>query len=136
MSHDFDWNSSYSVGHPLLDEQHRLLFRLCKQASDCADGRLGSENFHEVLNDLAKFALTHIQSEEAVLKKCNYAGLEAQEQEHHEFLVKIMDFADLAMVSTVDRVAFADYAWAWWRNHVSVSDMQFRSAVMQLGRSI
>ena len=134
MHQDFEWNNSYSVGHKVLDKQHQQLLRLCKRARDCAtDNR---EGFNEVLNDLAQFALSHFQSEESVLKECNYAGLQAQEQEHHEFMVKIMDFLSEAMTKKVDKVAFADYAWTWWKSHVLISDMQYRSVILAKGQRI
>jgi hemerythrin len=111
MQREFEWNAAFSVGHELLDKQHQQLLGLCKQARDCANDN--REGFHKVLNDLAQFAMLHFQSEESVLKECKYAGLEAQEKEHVDFMVKIMDFLSDAMARNEDRVAFADFAWLW-----------------------
>ena len=134
MPQDFEWKSSYSVGHIVLDRQHQQLFRLCKQASECAAGNSG--DFTVVLNDLVRFAIAHFDTEEAFLKSCNYAELEAQENDHHDFMVKIMDFCNESMASKVDKVAFAAFAWAWWKSRVLISDMQYRSTVLKLRVSI
>jgi hemerythrin-like metal-binding protein len=126
---DFYWKPHYSVGHKELDLQHQQLFRLCKRASDCASGKLENEDFHEVINDLAGFALKHIEYEESLLSKCNYSLFAEQEKDHYDFLVKIMDYVDAAMNRTVSKNDIADYVWRWWYGHVLVSDMKYKDTI-------
>jgi hemerythrin len=134
MFPEFEWNNEYSVGHPLLDKQHRKLLSLCNQARDCANDDRG--DFHKVLNDIAHYGFSHFESEESVLKECNFAGLEGHEIDHQDFMMRIMDFLSESMAKKVDKEAFADFALAWWKNHVLISDMEYRSAVLKISSPI
>lgn len=133
MEHAFARQSSYSVGHRMLDQQHRELFRLCKQATDCARGNLPAAAFTTIINDPVQRALKHIDNEESVLLKCGYSQLDEHKEDHLRFVKTITDLMYAAMYGTADKSAVADYVLDWWKSHVLDSDMKFRDAVLTLG---
>jgi len=120
------------VGHVDLDRQHRQLFQLCERASECADADAElDESFHAVINDLMQYAMTHFEYEESVLAQCHYPELDAQKSSHLEFIAKMTAFIEAAMNDQLEKSKVADFVLKWLIVHVLVSDMKYRSAVMQ-----
>jgi hemerythrin-like metal-binding protein len=133
MQQTFEWKTSYSVGHNVLDEQHRQMLDMCKRANGCAKGRRADDDFHEVLNDLAEFSRAHFEYEESILMANNIPLLEDQVIDHNDALMKVMDFIRDSLAGSVDKVALADYLQEWWSHHVLISDMKYRSALLEVG---
>jgi hemerythrin len=103
---------------------------LCKRAHACAKGNRTDEDFHEVLNDLAEFARTHFEYEESILMACAIPLLEDQVKEHNDAMMKIMNFLHDSITGSVDKAALADDLQEWWSHHVLISDMKYRSALL------
>jgi hemerythrin len=133
MQKTFKWKTSYSVGHDVLDEQHRQMLDMCKRANGCAKGRRADDDFHEVLNDLAEFARAHFEYEESILMAHATPLLEDQVKDHNDATTKIMIFLHDSLAGVVDKMALADYLLEWWSHHVLISDMEYRSALLKVG---
>jgi hemerythrin len=136
MQQNFKWKSSYSVGHRVLDEQHRQMLNMCKRANACAKGKRADEDFHEVLNDLAEFARAHFEYEESILMACAIPLLEDQVKDHNAALKKVMIFLHDSLTGSADKLALADYLREWWSHHVLISDMKYRSALLDVSLSL
>jgi hemerythrin len=132
MRQIFEWKTAYSVGHTVLDEQHRQMLDMCKRANACAKRKRADEDFHEVLNDLAEFARAHFEYEESILMACNTPVLKEQVNDHNDGMKQIMMFLHDSFTGSVNKVALADYLQEWWRHHVLISDMKYRSALLNV----
>lgn len=64
------WRPEYSVGHPLLDSQHRHLLELCDEleAQLTASASAATDDaFHELLDCITCATEEHFRTEEALL---------------------------------------------------------------------
>ena len=125
------WNPSYSVGHPVLDEQHMRLLALVGQIAACAedDSLEGTNQFHVILGELSVYAMTHFHTEEQLLSQCNYALLKEQRAEHQRYKVGLGDFHLSALSGVVDKVGLKQYLSDWWLHHILESDMRYKDAL-------
>lgn len=82
----FHWNPKYSVGHPLIDEQHRRLFDLLDQLHSAMKSQRGAEAIDETLLELLHYTEVHFAAEERLMREMDYAELERHCQEH-QFLI-------------------------------------------------
>ncbi len=123
------WDESYSVGHVVLDNQHKKLLRACNELALCADEDSPSSNaeFHEILNDLSKYAREHFTTEEQILKDIEYPGLEAQVEEHFQYIEQLTRILTQATMGLLDKKGTLRFLLAWWKEHVLESDMQYKS---------
>jgi hemerythrin len=126
-----DWKREYSVGHPILDEQHRGFFVLCKQAEACRKDRTheGRQRFHGLLNELVIYANRHFVTEENMLALHEYPWLEQHKAEHEVYHEKLTDFVLQATFGELDRDGLFDYLTEWWTRHILESDMKYRDYV-------
>lgn len=122
-----DWAPGFSVGHELLDRQHRELLRICRLAEMSIDdeSEAGTELFHVVLNDLCRYAEIHFATEEALLEKVGYPNLEEQRAEHLNYMDELSDFLFKATQGHTDRIALGQFLTGWWLHHILDSDMRY-----------
>ncbi|MBA2961152.1 MULTISPECIES: bacteriohemerythrin [Ramlibacter] len=75
------WNPRYSLGNPLLDRQHILLFELTRSfAADVA--QMSHETLAAAYGDILGLAQRHCAAEEQMLLVNGYEWLEQHRQEH------------------------------------------------------
>lgn len=121
------WKSSYESGHPLIDQQHKELFRLGNQlitASLSHDTQRG--DFLRLANELIDHIAQHFKDEEAILADIGYADLEQHHRAHNGLLVraqKLRDQAESGTASTRDVIHFL--ANNVVKQHMIKSDMAF-----------
>lgn len=128
-----NWHQEFSVGHALLDEQHKGFFSLCRKAEACQHDRTreGIERFHELLNELVNYANRHFAIEEKVLASCRYPNLEAHRLEHEIYREKLTDFVIRATFGELDSDGLLGYIADWWQQHILQSDMKYRSYMLE-----
>jgi len=127
-----EWCSDYSVGHNLMDAQHRKLLQLCADAEALigqVDDIDASERFHSLLNEISVYAQVHFATEEGMLKRIGYAGLTDQEASHCAYLEHMTDILLRTMRGEQDAVAVYQFLTGWWLNHILVEDMQYKPHV-------
>ncbi len=121
------WKSSYESGHPLIDQQHKELFRLGNQliaASLSQDTR--REDFLRLATDLIDHIAQHFEDEEAILADIGYAELEPHRRAHNGLLLraqKLRDQAENGTASTRDVIHFL--ANNVVKQHMIKADMAF-----------
>jgi hemerythrin len=121
------WDPSFSVGHPVLDSQHKELLLLCKHAAECMEDTTleGVEHFHALLNDLAVYAKKHFRTEEKILSQINCPLLDEQKAEHEEYEIWLSETLLSAMDGSADKAAVHQFLSTWWMRHILESDMRY-----------
>ena len=76
------WGEDLSVGHALLDEQHRALFDLMGEAQDLWRRGENVARFCPLLSRLSKLLEKHFPEEERLLAERQYPKLPAHAAEH------------------------------------------------------
>lgn len=135
MAASFKWKPSYSVGHPVLDQQHQGFFILCQQAVnslELADSAEGIEQFHGLLHALAEYARQHFRTEERLLRAVSFPGLDAHIAEHHRYEEHLTDLLMSAVVGEPDPRGLLEFAAGWCRTHIMTTDADYREYVQGL----
>ena len=122
-----EWDESYSVGHPLLDQQHRQLLVLFGELVSCPEGDHAS--FHKILNDVSDACDAHFAAEEAVLRDYGYTDYERHRGEHERCRANMTEILFAATMGFLDRPSLRRFLSEWWQSHVMTSDMAYRPTV-------
>lgn len=125
-----EWHSALSVGHSLLDAQHRRLLRAYAEFVGGADDASlpTSGEFHERFNDLVDVLLDHFRTEEDVLARAEFPQLPEHRQLHSAMIEDVSEILLASARGVVDsRVAAARVA-TWIGNHMA-EDLKYRAFV-------
>jgi diguanylate cyclase (GGDEF)-like protein/hemerythrin-like metal-binding protein len=132
------WKSSYESGHPLIDQQHKELFRLGNQlitASLSQDTQ--REEFLSLATELIDHVAQHFKDEEAILADIGYAELEQHHRAHSGLLArakKLRDQAETGTTTTRDVIHFL--ANNVVKQHMVKADMAFFPQLTRLSAPV
>jgi hemerythrin-like metal-binding protein len=81
MKH-YEWREDYSVGHELLDDDHKKLFALIDRMRRIVQSYGTRGEVERVLNELYEYTDYHFQHEEEFLKQVDFPAFEAHKKRH------------------------------------------------------
>ncbi|MGB0748254.1 MAG: bacteriohemerythrin, partial [Magnetospiraceae bacterium] len=129
-----EWTESLSTGVEALDAEHRSLIDTVNLLNaKLADPDTPSDQFSEVLEQLAHYGETHFPDEEATMAAAHYPGLETHKQLHRNFVSEVAS-AQTAFDAGADKAAIADlgvFLNGWVAQHLKREDVTFRPYVME-----
>lgn len=130
MPNRVQWNPGYSVGHDVLDRQHRAILAQCNALADCiADaGPQGDQQFQTLFDALMAQASEHFCTEAALLAQYAYPEMEAlhNEQDEFDYLAQ-----DIVTAKNFDAVELQRFLALWWLGHIVGSGKKYRAVLAQ-----
>lgn len=85
----FEWSENFSVGIPLIDEQHKKLFSIGEKLHNMITEYSGDDFYDkiiELISQMKDYTIFHFNEEEKLLETCGYEGLEEHKIEHSNFI--------------------------------------------------
>ncbi|MDR0597259.1 MAG: bacteriohemerythrin [Treponema sp.] len=137
MKHDVfvEWDDRYSVGIPLIDDQHKELIRLTNDLYEsCLAGEDAARvNFMAAVKGTVDYVKYHFGVEEKLLQNVNYPELTEHKREHEAFVRHILDevqnFQDgKKFVPNV----FVRYLRDWILSHIAVADRKYAAFILAM----
>ena len=126
------WKDEYSVGIGELDDQHKSLFNLLDKLS-AAIGDKDKLSLSYIVTSLEVYVVFHFTSEEHLLAKYGYPGLDKQEKEHTEFKARVAKYK--AEMSTGDKLKLAgeirQYLHDWLVGHIISLDKKYAPFLLE-----
>lgn len=92
----FTFTDKYKTDIQLVDDEHRRLFEIIKEANDLIFEELLHDKYDkiiELLSELKDYTEFHFSDEEKLMEKIGYPGLEAQQRAHAAFIEKLVNIA-------------------------------------------
>lgn len=86
------WKEEYSIGVPLIDEQHKELFRIGNKAYELLKNDLYIDKYDKIINiisELKDYTAYHFKAEEKYMLSISYKKYFTQKVNHDEFIKKI-----------------------------------------------
>lgn len=121
-----EWKAEYETGVEEIDLQHRYFMSLINRLSAELDSCEDANYRRRLLDELAKYAVFHFTSEENMMFKFGYAGLERQRLLHLE----LIDQLSWRMQSTAYDDLFA-FLVSWFVHHTVEEDHDIGDFVRQ-----
>ena len=84
-----EWTEKLAVGHAVIDEQHRELFRRFDKLIEACRQASGKERIEELLCFLDSYVVIHFREEERLMELCAYPGLDEQKSQHLYFIGRL-----------------------------------------------
>lgn len=123
-----EWDSSFSVGVRILDEQHKKIIEIINELLTHSEADVRSETISDLLYKLTQYAHDHFITEEHILSQFGYPDIETQKKDHKAYRIKIVNFC----METVDHKIsvpeeLKEYILTWWKSHILVDDMAYKT---------
>jgi hemerythrin len=131
------WDDRYSVGIPLIDDQHKRLIELTNTLYDaCREGTKSAEaNFKEAVRGTVDYVKYHFAAEEKLLEKVRYPDFAVHKKEHESFVMKVLvDVRNFGEGKKFVPNIFVRYLKDWILAHIAVEDRKYADYILDLKR--
>ena len=123
----FAFTSKYHVGIGFVDDEHKRLFEIIKEANDVMHNDFLYDKFDQinnVLGELVEYTKVHFADEEDYMEKINYEGLEDQKRAHSMFVEKIenINLDDVDDNQDEYLTEILNFLLDWLVNHILKAD--------------
>ena len=116
------WTQDLSVNIVRIDTEHKQLVAMLGELEEAIGLGKGEEQLQEIVSKMSDYAKVHFQTEEKLMAKHSFPGLDDHVSEHEDFAVKVMDLVfepDSEHSSPESVLAFLK---DWLVNHISGTD--------------
>jgi hemerythrin len=132
------WDDKYSVGIPLIDEQHKELIRLTNELYEsCLAGEDAARaNFMEAVKGTVDYVKYHFGVEEKLLQNAKYPELAEHKKEHEAFVRHILnEVQSFQEGKKFVPNEFVRYLRDWILSHIAVADRRYATYILGLKKT-
>lgn len=83
-----EWSDQISIGHPILDQDHRILLELVNQIANPENSN-DRTTIRFVIDELVNYAYFHFNREEQIMAAAGYPGLDRHRKIHERMMVEV-----------------------------------------------
>lgn len=121
------WTDAFSVGVPLMDEQHKRLIEMINALADASEAVC----VFDIIMRMYSYADEHFLAEEALMRRHDYGGRDEHIAAHRNFRSKATDLADRDYTQGVARREVFSYLREWLSEHILKVDMAYKGCFSQ-----
>ncbi|MDR0877519.1 MAG: bacteriohemerythrin [Treponema sp.] len=129
------WDSRYSVGIPLIDDQHKELIRLTNELYECCllNDTAAKAAFMLTIKHTVTYVKYHFSAEEKLMQNIQFPGLAEHKKEHDAFVVQVLKEAK-SFESGKQFVPnqFVHFLKDWTLSHIGVMDKKYAEYIRSL----
>ncbi|NLL71784.1 MAG: hemerythrin family protein [Epulopiscium sp.] len=137
------WKEKYKVGVPLIDEQHKELFKRLSEFIQVVQSKIPweekLESVRETMLFMKEYVIIHFEAEEAYQEKIKYPGIERHREVHAAFKEEVNSYVTLFEqkgLSEEKAQEFSAKLMTWLIMHVCQMDQKIGEYVENKGGEI
>jgi hemerythrin len=122
------WDPSLAVGHPVIDEQHQVLFQRVALLLEAMHASRGKDEVGRLMAFLEEYVETHFRAEERLMFTHGYPERLAHAAQHAGFVETFLGLKSALArggPSTALAVGVNHAVCGWLRAHIGRSDREF-----------
>jgi len=130
-----NWKDEYILGIDIIDEQHKELFRIARDAQALLKNDFYTDKYDHVvklIEELKTYAVFHFQTEEEYMMKIGYKKLFSHKVIHTDFVEKVKKINLEAMDENQEEYlsSIIMFVVDWIEQHILGTDKQIVSQII------
>lgn len=129
------WHDQYLIGQPLIDDEHKMLFRLINNFHTHWVEKRHRGDIARVLSQLIQYGELHFQDEERIMAREGYPELDSHRKIHEKLVEEIFRLnEELADQSHLLERDITKFLKQWLVDHIVHNDYEFRNFLQRKRR--
>ena len=121
-----NWQKSYAIGIPKIDEHHQHLFVLLNEFFKNILSKSSYADLESLFKELVDYVAYHFTEEERLMKNNSFPGLEMHREEHGKFAKRVLALTnDYHAKKDFIFLETATFIFNWIQSHILKSDAEF-----------
>jgi hemerythrin len=132
----FDWDDRFVVNVAEIDQQHRrhAAIERTNELATLEAVLAEIETVTTVIDELAKYASYHFDTEEQHMRANAYPEYESHLAEHQQFINKVKTFkSSFEKAKTRLSTEIVEFLKTWWQKHILAADKRCGAFLNTLG---
>jgi len=134
------WKDDFSVGIPLIDEQHKRLFEIGNTIAALLKTYDGQDAFIEIMDQidaLVEYTKYHFEQEEKLMGHYHYSDIEAHIKEHRDFIVYLDSLNYHTMNNEQEKtlIELIKFVTTWVFKHIMNTDFKYSDYIVEAMKS-
>ncbi|HVN29295.1 MAG TPA: bacteriohemerythrin [Candidatus Binataceae bacterium] len=126
----FEWKDDLTVGHPMIDRDHKMLIQYVNEMHEAMMSGKGKAIVGAIIAKLVAYTKEHFGREEIFWKSRGYVEFDAHKKRHVDLLAKVNRYqADYDSGSTALSVELMNFMRDWLTGHILKSDKEAFRAI-------
>jgi hemerythrin-like metal-binding protein len=125
-----NWQPSYELGIPIIDEQHRGVVTIINSLFYGMQHKHAENILTSIISMIRDYTHIHFTLEEDFLMKCNFPDLDSHQLLHKELIGELFHTVRASSFER-DPYKFMDFLKRWWIDHICNKDRQFRDYLLK-----
>lgn len=121
------WSDDYSVGDPLIDNEHLQLIQLINVFNEAVHSGESQKILSYTFDRLISYSLEHFKNEEEKLKECQYPDLENHILEHQRLIKTVLDLNKEKKYVFPENIS--DFLNHWLIDHIMDCDQKYKNYI-------
>ena len=121
------WDEKYSVGFPLIDDQHKKLVDMINALFELDKSEDASKRaaFAKGFSKAGEYTQTHFHDEEQILEKAGYPELAEHKKLHQAFMNGVWEEFSLFNKGSKSASGLPKLLMDWLLTHIAVADKKY-----------
>ena len=124
----YAWDDSYSLGIPILDEEHKKLLNLLNNFLSSIHTKNEKDVIKSTFDSLLEYTHEHFTNEEAFMEEHKYPNLKEHRKEHIKLTKEATQLNESKNYVFSDNIA--DFLIAWLTNHILGTDKKYAEYIL------
>jgi hemerythrin len=121
----FSWHAGLDIGVEAMNGEHKTLLRLMASLEHSYQNNKPFEEQLEILNELAKFTISHFRDEEEFMESIRYPDFENHKLIHCNLLDRLNSFVSKMKLEGQLNHEFFGFLSAWLTAHIMSVDIKY-----------
>ena len=132
-----DWKQEYDIGILEIDDQHKELFKMVNNIKTSILKGVNSEQIIKtVFTNIVEYTQKHFASEEVLMKKMHFPGVDIQKRQHQQLITDIVTKLKGMKTGTKQNPTIMyNFLNQWLLNHIVSEDQKLRDFVYKRRQS-
>jgi len=124
----YTWDDSYSLGIPILDEEHKKLLSLINNFLQSLHTKDEKTIIKSTFDNLLEYTHEHFANEEAFMAEYKYPALKDHKKEHAKLTKEVVQLNETKNYIFSDNIA--DFLIIWLTNHILKTDKKYAEFIL------
>ena len=122
------WNSTFSCGIKLIDDQHKELVKLVNDMFNHVSGNGEQEDiyFNSIIKQAVTYIKVHFATEEKIMLATGFKGYAEHKKEHDDFVLTVVkNINSYKAKERFTLLSFTKFLKGWVLSHIAIMDKQY-----------
>lgn len=121
----FPWEERYAVHVPVIDAQHKQIFRDINALVDLLGAKPTVGDIETIVDDMIDYVANHFATEEGLLSR--HPDFASHQAKHRGYVERTLEFDRELFASKPEEMAIDLFLFlgAWLRNHILTEDQLY-----------